>query len=568
MADDRLNASSRAESLRQLKETSAEHPLDILVVGGGVVGTGAALDAAARGLRVGLLERSDLASGTSSRSSRLAHGGLRYLEQFEFSLVHEALTERGLLLDRLAPHLVHPVPFLLPVTRRGWERPYMGAGVAMYDLLSRVGAYGGTMPRPRSLSAEKVRGVAPGLRPDSYVSAVRFHDAQIDDARHTMACARTAAGHGALIATRTEVVRFLTDDTGRVTGVRARDNVTGEEFDIHARVVVSATGVWSDELVDLLGEDVEYGAHVRQSKGIHLVVPREVFPSSSALIARTATSVLFMLPWGGNWLIGTTDTDYEGDYEEPTVTDEDVTYLIEQANKWLTTPLTADQVIGVYAGLRPLLEVDKDETSKSTSVISREHAVLTPRPGFVLIAGGKYTTYRVMAADVIDAAVAARAELVDDEVPESSTADIPLVGAAGFHRRWADREQLARDLGFTASVMEGLMRRHGDRIDDVLQVIYEQPELAEPLSPDVPYRKAEAVVAIRNEGAMDLSDILVRRTRTAMEAPDGGRAAAEGLREVMAAELGWDDARMDAEIAELMTRQDIVMPPVLHAETP
>ena len=568
MADDRLNASSRAESLRQLKETSAEHPLDILVVGGGVVGTGAALDAAARGLRVGLLERNDLASGTSSRSSRLAHGGLRYLEQFEFSLVHEALTERGLLLDRLAPHLVHPVPFLLPVTRRGWERPYMGAGVAMYDLLSRVGAYGGTMPRPRSLSAEKVRGVAPGLRPDSYVSAVRFHDAQIDDARHTMACARTAAGHGALIATRTEVVRFLTDDTGRVTGVRARDNVTGEEFDIHARVVVSATGVWSDELVDLLGEDVEYGAHVRQSKGIHLVVPREVFPSSSALIARTATSVLFMLPWGGNWLIGTTDTDYEGDYEEPTVTDEDVNYLIEQANKWLTTPLTADQVIGVYAGLRPLLEVDKDETSKSTSVISREHAVLTPRPGFVLIAGGKYTTYRVMAADVIDAAVAARAELVDDEVPESSTADIPLVGAAGFHRRWADREQLARDLGFTASVMEGLMRRHGDRIDDVLQVIYEQPELAEPLSPDVPYRKAEAVVAIRNEGAMDLSDILVRRTRTAMEAPDGGRAAAEGLREVMAAELGWDDARMDAEIAELMTRQDIVMPPVLHAETP
>lgn len=522
------------------------------------------MDAAARGLRVGLIERNDLASGTSSRSSRLAHGGLRYLEQFEFSLVHEALTERGLLLDRLAPHLVHPVPFLLPVTRRGWERPYMGAGVAMYDLLSRVGAYGGTMPRPRSLSAEKVRGVAPGLRPDSYVSAVRFHDAQIDDARHTMACARTAAGHGALVATRTEAVRFLIDDSGRVTGVTARDSLTGDEFDIHARVVVSATGVWSDQLVDLLGEDVEYGAHVRQSKGIHLVVPREVFPSSSALIARTATSVLFMLPWGGNWLIGTTDTDYDGDYSEPTVTDEDVNYLIEQANKWLTTPLTADQVIGVYAGLRPLLEVDKDESSKSTSVISREHAVLSPRPGFVLIAGGKYTTYRVMAADVVDAAVEARAQLVDDEVPESSTADIPLVGAAGFQRRWADREQLARDLGFSATVMEGLMRRHGDRIDDVLQVIFEQPELAEPLSDDVPYRKAEAVVAIRNEGAMDLSDILVRRTRTAMEARDGGRAAAEGLRSVMAAELGWDDARMDAEIEDLMDRQDIVMPPVLR----
>ena len=567
VADDRLNESSRAESLRHLRATTAEQPLDILVVGGGVVGAGAALDAALRGLDVGLIERNDLASGTSSRSSRLAHGGLRYLEQFEFSLVHEALTERGLLLDRLAPHLVHPVPFLLPVTRRGWERPYMGAGVAMYDLLSRVGAYGGTMPRPRSLSAEKVRGMAPGLRPDSYVSAVRFHDAQIDDARHTVACARTAAAHGAAIATRTEADGFLTDDDGRVCGVTARDTVTGETFEIHARVVVSATGVWSDELVDRLGEDVEYGAHVRQSKGIHLVVPREVFPSSSALIARTASSVLFMLPWGGNWLIGTTDTDYDGDYAEPTVTDDDVNYLVEQANRWLTTPLQVEQVIGVYAGLRPLLEVDADESSKSTSVISREHAVLTPRPGFVLIAGGKYTTYRVMAADVIDAAVASRAELIDEDVPDSSTADVPLVGAAGFQRRWADREQLARDLGFRASVMEGMMRRHGDRIDDVLALIYERPELAEPLSEDVSYRKAEAVVAIRNEGAMSLSDILVRRTRTAMEARDGGRAAAEGLREIMAQEVGWDDERMDAEIAELMARSEIVMPPALRGHT-
>lgn len=563
MSDDRLNSETRRAALDRLRATTAEQPLDVLVIGGGVVGAGAALDAAARGLKVGLVERRDLASGTSSRSSRLAHGGLRYLEQFEFGLVHEALTERGLLLDRLAPHLVHPVSFLLPVTRRGWERPYMGAGVAMYDLLSRVGAYGGTMPRPRSLSAEKARAVAPGLNPESFVSAVRFHDAQIDDARHTVACARSAAGYGAAIATDTEAVGFL-NDGDRVVGARVRDLDTGEEFDVHSLVVVSATGVWSDQLVDLLGEDVEYGAHVRQSKGIHLVVPWDVFPSSSALIARTASSVLFMLPWGENWLIGTTDTDYDGDYAEPTVTDEDVEYLIEQANKWLAAPLTADQVLGVYAGLRPLLEVDSDGASESTSVISREHAVLTPRPGFVLIAGGKYTTYRVMAEDVIDAAVKARSEVVDDEVPPSTTADIPLVGAAGFSRRWADRDQLARQLGFSPSVMEGLLHRHGDRIDDVVELMYEDPSLAEPFSDTLPYRKAEAVIAIRNEGARTLGDILVRRTRAAMETPDGGEAAARGLRDIMARELGWDDVRFEAELDTLLSRRDIVMPPLLQ----
>lgn len=567
VTDDRLNSETRQAALQRMRATTADSPLDVLVIGGGVVGTGAALDAAARGLNVGLIERRDLASGTSSRSSRLAHGGLRYLEQFEFGLVHEALTERGLLLDRLAPHLVHPVSFLLPVTRKGWERPYMGAGVAMYDLLSRVGAYGGTMPRPRSLSAEKARAVAPGLNPEAFVSAVRFHDAQIDDARHTVACARTAAGYGAAVATDTEAIGFLEADD-RVVGVQARDRDTGEEFDIYAQVVVSATGVWSDQLVDLLGEDVEYGAHVRQSKGIHLVVPWEVFPSSSALIARTASSVLFMLPWGDNWLIGTTDTDYDGEYGEPTVTDEDVQYLIDQANKWLATPLTAEQVIGVYAGLRPLLEVDSSGGSESTSVISREHAVLTPRPGFVLIAGGKYTTYRVMAEDVIDAAVKSRAEIVDTDVPDSTTAEIPLVGAAGFSRRWADRDQLARQLEFSPSVMEGLLHRHGDRIDDVLELMYENPELAEPFSADLPYRKAEAVIAIRHEGARSLGDILVRRTRAAMETADGGEAAARGLRPIMAAELGWDDKRFDMELATLLSRRDIVMPPLLQEASP
>ncbi|MFI0432924.1 MAG: glycerol-3-phosphate dehydrogenase/oxidase [Candidatus Nanopelagicales bacterium] len=561
MRDDRLNDDSRAQGLAALRGTTAERPLDVLIIGGGVVGAGAALDAAARGLTVALVERRDLASGTSSRSSRLAHGGLRYLEQMEFSLVHEALTERGLLLDRLAPHLVHPVPFLLPVTRRGWERPYMGAGVALYDLLSRVGAYGGTMPRPRSLSREKVFGLSPGLKPDAYVSAVRFHDAQIDDARHTVATARTAAAHGAHIVTDAEAVGFLESD-GRVRGAKVRDLSAGTTFDVHARVVASAAGVWSDDVVALLGDESGYGARVRQSKGVHLIVPRSVFPSATALIARTAASVLFLLPWGNNWLIGTTDTDYGGDYAEPGATDEDVAYLIDQANKWLATPMTARDVIGVYAGLRPLLELDAGASS-ATTAISREHAVLSPRPGLVLIAGGKYTTYRVMAADVIDAAVADRAALVDDEVPASTTAEIPLVGAAGFARRWADRDSLARELDVAPPVMTGLLHRHGDRIDDVLELLYEHPALARTLNGELSYLQAEAVLAVRNEGARSLSDILVRRTRTAMESRDGGRSAAEGLQEVLACQFGWGPDKFAADLDELMTRERVVMPPML-----
>ncbi|MDH3958361.1 MAG: FAD-dependent oxidoreductase, partial [Actinomycetota bacterium] len=335
-----LGPNQRAASLARMRATTPENPLDLLVVGGGVVGCGAALDAAVRGLSVGLVEAGDLASGTSSRSSRLAHGGLRYLEQREFALVREALTERGLLLDRLAPHLVRPVPFLLPASG-GVERSYMGAGVALYDMLSRIGAYGGTMPRPRTLSSAAVHGLAPGLRVDAMEGAVRFHDAQIDDARHTVALARTAAGRGAAVATGVQVVDLIrvqggnehhdgTDGAPRVAGAVVRDVSTGEELVVHARVVLSAAGVWTDDLVAMAtGEPA--GESVRRSKGVHLVVPRRSFRSSMAVIARTPQSVLFLLPWSEHWLIGTTDTDDDGPRESPGVTGADVEYLLGQA---------------------------------------------------------------------------------------------------------------------------------------------------------------------------------------------------------------------------------------------
>ncbi len=555
---DSLGPAQRAAGLDRLRRTSARKPLDVLVVGGGVVGCGAALDAAARGLSVALVEAGDFAAGTSSRSSRLAHGGLRYLEQREFGLVHEALTERGLLLDRLAPHLVRPVPFLLPVANT-MERSYLGAGVQLYDMLSRIGAYGGSMPRPRNLSRSAVHGLAPGLRLNALGGAVRFHDAQIDDARHTVALARTASGLGAALVTGLRVVSLLhgpADQDGLpgggarpVVGARVRDEGTGQELDVHARVVLSAAGVWTDDLL-AMAAGTQATSTVRRSKGVHLVVPRSVFRSTSAVIARTPSSVLFLLPWSEHWLVGTTDTDDAGDRRSPRVDAQDVTYLIEQANRWLVRPLVSDDVVGVYAGLRPLLSAGPGQTAE----LSREHAVLTPVPGFVAIAGGKYTTYRVMAADAVDA-VAAQ---LPGDVPATRTAELPLVGADRFRTVWAGRVRLASETGLPVPALERLLRRHGDRTGDVLELMAADPSLAQPLHPEGRVLRAEAVVAARDEGARSLSDILIRRTRLAVQTRDRASACAADTAALVAPILGWDDAEVRAQTERLLADQPAV----------
>ena len=547
LGDDRLGPTQRTDAVEALKATSAASPLDILVIGGGVVGCGAALDAASRGLSVGLVEMNDLAAGTSSRSSRLAHGGLRYLEQREFSLVHEALTERGLLLDRLAPHLVRPVPFLFPVEKT-WQRPYVASGIHLYDMLSRIGAYGGSMPRPKSLSRQQSKSLAPDLDTDGIAGAVRFHDAQIDDARHTVAVARTAAARGAHVVTRTRVTSLLRNGD-EVVGVRVHDALDDTDYDIHAKVVVGAAGVWTDDLIHLADETAS--GRVQQSKGVHLVIPRDSIRSTTAIIARTPVSVLFLLPWGRFWLVGTTDTPWstdDGDMADPQATEADIDYLLEQANRWLARPLTRDDVVATYAGLRPLLAADVEDADDETTTLSREHAVIRPAPGLVVIAGGKYTTYRVMAADVVDAAVAEIAD-EDTSIPESPTADIPLVGADDFATMWAERGSIARDSGLDTHVVEALLRRHGDRITDVLELIAADPSLAQPLIEEANYLRAEAVLAATHQGALSLDDVLTRRLRVSLDVPDHGEEAARAAAPLVADALGWSDQRTADEIA-------------------
>jgi glycerol-3-phosphate dehydrogenase len=543
----KLDPAYRAAALRALAETE----FDVLVVGGGVVGAGAALDAASRGLSVALVEARDWAAGTSSRSSKLIHGGLRYLEQRDFGLVREALKERSLLLHRLAPHLVRPVPFLYPLTHRVWERAYVGAGVALYDSIGGARA----LPMHRHLSRRGALDLAPALRPDVLTGAVRYYDAQVDDARLTMMLARTAAQHGATVVTHVAATEVLRDG-GELTGVRVRDLLTGGEQVTRARRVISAAGVWTDEVRGLA--DAKPPFHVRMSKGVHLLVPRERLRMDVGLITRTEKSVLFVIPWDRHWIIGTTDTPWDHDPAHPAATRADVDYLLAHVNSVLREPLTADDVVGVYAGLRPLLDA---ETGADTTKLSREHAVAEPAPGFFVVAGGKYTTYRVMAADVVDAAVKG----LGQAVPKSLTKHLPLHGAVGFRELWTDRATLAVRAGLEVSTVERLLGRYGSAITDLLAMTARDPRLAAPITGAGEYLAAEAVYAATHEGALDLDDVLSRRTRIAIEYPDRGLAAVEEIATLIAEPLGWDGP---ARQAAINTYRDLAQAELAALEAP
>ncbi|MDL4770822.1 glycerol-3-phosphate dehydrogenase/oxidase [Actinomadura xylanilytica] len=529
---------SPAARSRALRELAAGGEVDVLVVGGGVVGAGAALDAATRGLSVGLVEARDWAAGTSSRASKLIHGGLRYLEMLDFGLVHEALRERGLMVRRLAPHLVRPVPFLYPLSHRVWERPYVGAGVLLYDTMGAAGRASRGLPHHRHLTKRRALKVAPGLKPGALVGAVQYWDAQVDDARHTMSLVRTAASYGALVANRAKVVRYLRDGE-RVTGAVVADQETGAEIEVRARQVVAATGVWTDETQALADAS---SVRVRASKGVHLLVPRDRIDSSSGLILRTERSVLFVIPWGRHWIVGTTDTDWDLDKDHPAATAADIDYLLEHANRVLAEPLAKDDVEGVYAGLRPLLSGASDQTAK----LSREHLVGTPVPGLVVIAGGKYTTYRVMAEDAVDEAVRG---LDGAAVPASVTEDVPLVGADGYRALWNRRSALALAAGLPVRRVAQLLRRYGTLVDEVLDLIAADPSLAEPLPSGDGYLRAEVVYAATHEGARDVEDVLARRTRISIESRDRGTESAVVAASLMAPVLGWDAERTAREAA-------------------
>ena len=547
MSSSQLSPQARIEALASLAATTVEEPLDVLVVGGGVTGAGIALDAATRGLSTGLVEQRDLASGTSSRSSKLVHGGLRYLEMFDFGLVKEALQERGLLLTRLAPHLVRPVPFLYPL-RSTVERPYVGAGLLLYDTMAALGHYDMGVPRHRHLFRKQIARIAPDLRTDELSGAIRYYDAQVDDARLVVGLARTAASHGAQVATRTRVTGFLRDGD-KVVGVRAVDLEADpdREFEIRARVVINAAGVWTDEIQEMAAAG---RLHVRASKGIHLVVPRDRIRSEAGFITKTEKSVLFVIPWGHYWIIGTTDTAWDLDKAHPAASRADIDYLLEHVNTLLKDPLDRDDVAGVYAGLRPLLSGESDSTSK----ISREHTVSVPVPGLALIAGGKLTTYRVMAKDAIDAVVDHLDEFTQAPLRDCITDRVPLVGAPGFEARTNQRVMLSRRSGLPLAAIDHLLGRHGGQIDDLLAMVAARPELGEPLVDAEDYLAVEVVHAVTHEGALHLDDVLARRTRISIETFDRGTRVARRAAELMADELGWDDAAVDAEVDHWLRR--------------
>ena len=535
----RLGPAERTAALEALASTE----LQVLVVGGGVVGAGVALDAVTRGLTVGLVEARDFGSGTSSRSSKLIHGGLRYLEQLNVGLVREALSERSLLLQRLAPHLVRPVSFLFPFTHHVWERAYVEAGVTAYDTLGLSMGQTRGLPGHRQLTRRGALQLAPALKRSALTGALVYWDAQVDDARYVTTLVRTAASYGAHVASRTQVTGFLREGE-RVTGVRATDLETGNEVEIRAQQVVNATGVWTDEIQEMVGG--RGSINVRASKGVHLVVPRDRIHSTTGIILRTPVSVLFVIPWGRHWIIGTTDTDWSLDKAHPAASRADIDYVLGQLNKILAVPLTRDDVEGVYAGLRPLLAGESESTSK----LSREHTVAHPVPGLVLIAGGKYTTYRVMARDAVDAV----AHGLDGKVAPSCTDSVPLAGADGYIALWNARHSLARSSGLHVARIEHLLHRYGSMISEVLELIAADPSLGKPLTGADDYLRAEIVYAASHEGARHLDDVLARRTHASIETWDRGLSVAEEAATLMAGPMKWKSRQVARELENYRVR--------------
>ncbi len=582
-----LGVAEREASLTAL----ANGQVDVVVIGGGVTGAGCALDAAARGLSVALLEQNDIAAGTSSRSSKLIHGGLRYLAQWRFGLVREALRERSLIVSKLAPHLVHPVPFLYLLKRstagrlRAWlsgvtRRFYVRAGVTLYDLLAHVGVpKAAELPGHRSLSATTAQKLVPALKTGAHRGGMLYWDAKTDDARYTLALARTATAHDAHVLTSIQVTKIHapatqpTDADSDLPIVFAIDRETGQKLRITARAVINATGVWSDDVERLVTgkpsdkPHAKTGPTVRISKGIHLVVERDRIASNTGLVLPTDTSVLFVIPWSADqaandftdatstsvteavnhsqnlfshWIIGTTDTDWQLDRTHPAASRSDINYLLGEANKVLANPLTPDDVVGVYVGLRPLLADEDPDTSK----LSREHSITQPAPGVVSVKGGKYTTYRVMAADAVDASVRG-AGLV---TAPTSTANIALLGARGWRQMRLRCDELAGETGISLAATMHLLGRHGDQTPAVIELIQADSSLAQPLAPGCGYLRAEVVHAVRSEAALHLDDVLTRRTRLSVETADRALGVATEVAELMAPELGWTTERIRDEV--------------------
>ena len=542
----RLTVQSRAQSLDALRASAEGEPFDVLVIGGGVTGAGIALDSVTRGLTTAIVEGQDWASGTSSRSSKLVHGGLRYLQMLDFHLVHEALTERDLLLTKLAPHLVKPVSFLYPLEHRVWERGYVGAGVMLYDTLASLAPGKRPLPFHKHVTRKGMNRLFPDLRHDAAVGAVRYWDASVDDARLVSTLVRTAASYGAHAASRTQVVELTKDASGRVDGATLADLETGEHLSVKARNVINATGVWTEETESLAGGTG--GLRVLASKGVHIVVPRERIRGTVGLILQTEKSVLFVIPWSRYWVIGTTDTPWTQDLQHPVATSADIDYVLAHATAVLADPLTREDIIGSWAGLRPLLQPGTKEGTSSAKV-SREHTVASPTPGLTVIAGGKLTTYRVMAEDAVDFALGEGAK-----ARPSITAKVPLLGAVGLdvQQNWGRRH--AATYGWTPALVDHLLHRYGSLLSDIVELCETDPGMARPLEHAPAYLRAEIAYAVSHEGVLHLEDILLHRTRLNYEVPDRGVGALEEISHIAADGLGWDEKTRLAEVAAYTDR--------------
>lgn len=550
-------------------ERLAAESFDVLVVGGGVTGCGVALDAATRGLRTALVEGRDFASGTSSKSSKMVHGGLRYLQQHDYLLVYEALHERQRLLTN-APHLVHPLPFLIPLFGRdgalaeGVAKAYSVA-LWLYDMTGgvRIGR------RHRRIDASETLSHFPVLRTDRLVASFLYWDAQTDDARLTLALARTAASRGAALVNYAPVDALI-EESGRVTGARLVDGT-----EIRATAVVNAGGVWSEEVARLAGPGSTIPVSIRPAKGIHLAVPSERLPCDYAAVLTVPGDKrsIFVVPWaadeasgpaapGRYTYLGTTDTDYSGPLDDPQCTRDDVEYILNAVNNWTSAGLTPSDVTGTWAGLRPLIS---DAHSARTADLSRRHRVITSPNGLVTVTGGKLTTYRIMAADTVDAV---KDHLADpgrfSRFPRLSrsarsrlrrpgrgpTRRLVLVGGEDGGKPAAAVVEAARQAGLSAEVIGHLAGRHGTETGQVVALLEADPTLAEPLVAGLPYIKAEAVYAARYEMVHTLGDLLARRTRALILDRAATLQAAPVAAALIAPELGWDTEERERQVAQ------------------
>jgi glycerol-3-phosphate dehydrogenase len=558
---ERVGAFDRAEAL----QTLAEEEFDVLVVGGGITGAGVALDAASRGLRTALVERHDFASGTSSKSSKMVHGGLRYLQQRDFRLVYEALHERQILLQN-APHLVSPLPFLIPlfgrdgVVNKAVSRTYSTA-LWLYDLTGgwRIGKRHKRINRAAALSH------LPTLRADRLVAAFIYYDARADDARLTLAIARTAAvEHNAICANYSEVTDFLHDADGHVRGAKVRawtppsasssGAPESTDIEVKARVVVNATGVWADDLRAL--DEATHPHSLRPAKGIHVTVPRTRLPADVAAVipVRADKRSIFVVPWpdGDDVYLGTTDTNWTGSLDDPSATPEDVEYLLGAANATTTSDLTAADVTGVWAGLRPLLDPGDKHLSERTQDLSRRHTVRVSDHGVVTVTGGKLTTYRLMAEQTVDAA----AKLLQRPgIPACKTKHLKIIGAPAEGTRGSIvdrvRDRLRGGAGERLSdeAITDLFRRHGTETPAVVEMADGRPELLEPIIDGLPYLNVEILWAARKEMAMTVDDVLSRRTRSVLRRASDAASVAPQVGDLLSGELEREPGEISAEAA-------------------